>query len=398
MRRRTLAIAVTLSATLAALSLSAASAEPSWHAKGTGLLDCNGHSPVQRVVKQLQCAEIAANEDDGFEDNGHYVGHDEADIGWFSTQPGSSTRARWNVTLPVDPPGPASTSFSGPVADFQLTVALVRHGALRQREVGIDRHMRAIAVWGATRGGKSRIEASELTVTKGGWSPPAELAEASQMLLVPQIAVNARGDAVAAWKRWRGGAPLSPGGVRDPIAAAVKPSGRRSWLAPVTLGTEFEPPLQDVAAFEFSGPHVAIDARGDAAVVWQGRYGRTIVPEASAMDAGGRWQTPTPIATTFALYPHVAMDRNGDATAVWQGPRGSVVAASKPRMAGGWSTQQTIYHGNPNITPYPQVSVGSHGEAIATWSGNPVQAAVRPGPGAAWQHPVRLGFGGGTAD
>ena len=135
MRRRTLAIAVTLSATLAALSLSAASAEPSWHAKGTGLLDCNGHSPVQRVVKQLQCAEIAANEDDGFEDNGHYVGHDEADIGWFSTQPGSSTRARWNVTLPVDPPGPASTSFSGPVADFQLTVALVRHGALRQREL-----------------------------------------------------------------------------------------------------------------------------------------------------------------------------------------------------------------------------------------------------------------------
>src|SRR6266536_5563538 len=118
----------------------------------------------------------------------------------------------------------------------------------------------------------------------------------------------------------------------------------------------------------------------------------------SGMDAGGRWQTPTPIATTFALYPHVAMDRNGDATAVWQGPRGSVVAASKPRMAGGWSTQQTIYHGNPNITPYPQVSVGSHGEAIATWSGNPVQSAVRPGPGAAWQHPVRLGFGGGTAD
>ncbi len=220
-----------------------------------------------------------------------------------------------------------------------------------QARVGIDRHMRAIAVWGATRGGKSRIEASELTVTKGVWSPPAELAEASQMLLVPQIAVNARGDAVAAWKRWRGGAPLSPGGVRDPIAAAVKPSGRRSWLAPVTLGTEFEPPLQDVAAFEFSGPHVAIDARGDAAVVWQGRYGRTIVPEASAMDAGGRWQRPTPIATTFALYPHVAMDRNGDATSVWQGPRGSVVAASKPRMAGGWSTQQTIYHGNPTSLP-----------------------------------------------
>ena len=123
MRRSSLAIAVALSATLVALSLSAASAEPAWHPKGTGLLDCNGFSPVQHVVKHLQCAEIAANEDAGFEDNGHYVGHDEADVGWFSSKPGSSTSARWNVTLPVDPPGAPSTSFSGPVADFQLTVA-----------------------------------------------------------------------------------------------------------------------------------------------------------------------------------------------------------------------------------------------------------------------------------
>jgi hypothetical protein len=76
------------------------------------------------------------------------------------------------------------------------------------------------------------------------------------------------------------------------------------------------------------------------------------------------------------------------------GPAGSVVAASKPVTAGGWSAPQTIYHGNPNITPYPQVSVSPRGESTATWSGNPVQAAVRPGLYAAWQHPVRLGFGG----
>src|SRR5437899_3915362 len=61
MRRSSLAIAVALSATLVALSLSAASAEPAWHPNGTGLLDCNGFSPVQHVVKHLQCAEIAAN-------------------------------------------------------------------------------------------------------------------------------------------------------------------------------------------------------------------------------------------------------------------------------------------------------------------------------------------------
>jgi hypothetical protein len=126
MRRSSFALAAALSAALVALSFPAASAKTAstaWHPKATGLLDCNGYSPVQRVAKHLQCAEIAANEDDGFEDNGHYVGHDEADIGWFSSQPGSSTKARWDVTLPTDPPGAPSTSFSGPVADFQLTVA-----------------------------------------------------------------------------------------------------------------------------------------------------------------------------------------------------------------------------------------------------------------------------------
>jgi hypothetical protein len=40
-------------------------------------LDCNGFSPLQTTFRQLWCPEIAANDENGFEDNGHYVGHDE---------------------------------------------------------------------------------------------------------------------------------------------------------------------------------------------------------------------------------------------------------------------------------------------------------------------------------
>jgi hypothetical protein len=258
----------------------------------------------------------------------------------------------------------------------------------------MDRHGHAIAIWNAAGGGQNRIDASALTIMKGRWSPPVQLAEANQRLLDPQIAVNMRGDVAAVWKRWIRGSPLSPGGVRTRIAGAVKPAGRRSWLAPVTLGAEFEPPGQGVASFEFPGPHVAIDARGDVIVIWQGRHGGTIVPEASVRNAGRRWQKPTPISTTFGIYPHIAMDVSGGATAVWQGKRGSVVAANRPAFAGGWSAPRTLYHGNPNVTPYPQLSVSPRGEAIATWSGNPVRAAVRRGPDAAWQHPARLGLGG----
>jgi len=50
-----------------------------WHPAARGGLDCNGFSPVQRTYRQLWCTEIAANDENGFEDNGHYVGHDEPD-------------------------------------------------------------------------------------------------------------------------------------------------------------------------------------------------------------------------------------------------------------------------------------------------------------------------------
>src|SRR5262249_16942465 len=67
MRRSTLGLAFVLSAVVVALSSATASASPAWHPNATGLLDCNGYSPVQKLIKQIPCAEIAANEDDGFE-------------------------------------------------------------------------------------------------------------------------------------------------------------------------------------------------------------------------------------------------------------------------------------------------------------------------------------------
>ncbi|MDQ6613363.1 MAG: hypothetical protein M3083_00985 [Actinomycetota bacterium] len=100
-----------------------ASVRPSWHAAAQGGLDCNGFSPVQGSYRHLWCTEIAANDMNGFEDNGHYVGHDEPDIGFFSYSPGSGNSMSYTTILPVDPPGAPSASFRGPTHDFQLTPA-----------------------------------------------------------------------------------------------------------------------------------------------------------------------------------------------------------------------------------------------------------------------------------
>src|SRR5215475_7144462 len=41
---------------------------------------------------------------------GHYVGHDEPSVLFYSNVPGSGNHMRYNVTLPVEPAGPFSDS------------------------------------------------------------------------------------------------------------------------------------------------------------------------------------------------------------------------------------------------------------------------------------------------
>ena len=94
------------------------------HVNARGGLDCNGFSPLQKTFRHLMCTEIASNSEYGFLDNGHYVGHDEPDLGFFSNTPGSGNSMSYQMVLPKDPAGPASGTFSGPVHEFQLTPAI----------------------------------------------------------------------------------------------------------------------------------------------------------------------------------------------------------------------------------------------------------------------------------
>lgn len=95
----------------------------------TGDLDCNGYSKVQRPVKPggLLCAEVHGGSSDGhLYDNGHYIGHDEPTLQFYSNQPGSSTDVAWTQTLPREPF--ARPTVRGPGKDvthfFELMPAL----------------------------------------------------------------------------------------------------------------------------------------------------------------------------------------------------------------------------------------------------------------------------------
>jgi hypothetical protein len=98
-----------------------------------GSFDCNGDSPVEAPVHNFACTDIRglpgvdnANTWSGrFYDNGVYIGHDEPDITFLSSQPGSGNNASWDETLPIDPAAAPTVGDPGKDIDhyFELSPA-----------------------------------------------------------------------------------------------------------------------------------------------------------------------------------------------------------------------------------------------------------------------------------
>src|SRR5690242_12105645 len=95
-RMPALAVLFVVVTLIAGLSTATARAAPAAnagvHPNKIGGLDCNGLSPVQKPVKRvLQCADPRGSDEGRFEDNGHYIGHDEPSVRFLSNQPGSGS-------------------------------------------------------------------------------------------------------------------------------------------------------------------------------------------------------------------------------------------------------------------------------------------------------------------
>ncbi len=79
-----------------------------------GGLDCNGLSPIQRPVKDgIMCADPRGSDGGRFEDNGHYIGHDEPSFRFISNVKGSGRNFKINEKLPMDPVAPAHGEEAG---------------------------------------------------------------------------------------------------------------------------------------------------------------------------------------------------------------------------------------------------------------------------------------------
>ncbi len=176
-----------------------------------------------------------------------------------------------------------------------------------------------IAVWTRSDGTNFRIQSASRTPT-GSWSVPQTVSDPGVSASGPSLAVDASGNAVAAWTQ-------SNGELR--ITAAYRPAGG-SFGAPIGVS--------EVGA-DATAPDVSMDSAGNALVGWQRTDGTNLRVQASVRSPGVGG-TFGPISTLSAsgqdgFEPKVAAGPNVDVNgvAVWTRSDGTNLRVQSARRA-----------------------------------------------------------------
>jgi hypothetical protein len=170
-------------------------------------------------------------------------------------------------------------------------------------QVALDARGDAIAVWQRISSSSPWAIQSAVRAAGGEWQAPVDLSEAGPNTYEPQVAVDARGDAVAVWRQ------------SEIIQSTLRPAGG-SWQVPGKLSPEGHEPYE---------PQVAMDPHGDAVAVWERYNGANWVVQGAIRPrrrwhVPGGWDVPVNLSEEgqSARFPQVALDARGDAIAVWQ--------------------------------------------------------------------------------
>jgi hypothetical protein len=286
----------------------------------------------------------------------------------------------------------ARTRSAGGVLGPVLTLSPPGQNAF-EFDVAVDADGDAVAIWNRSDGSSAsccrRIQARSLSA--GGALGPVQVLTASgQHADSPRVAVDADGDAVAVWTR------------SDGVGVRVYARGRSAGgaLGPVQIISQrnSDHPLASGLA-----PQVAIDAAGDAVIVWQrndgtGPCGIPGCPkiEARARSAAGVLTSVQILTNTTrgGSSPQVAMDADGDALTVWRhvdattdcsGTGCERIQERHRAAAGGLGAVLNLSPAGQNSF-FPQVGIDADGDAVAVWqregTSNRIQARRRTAAGA----------------
>lgn len=240
-------------------------------------------------------------------------------------------------------------------------------------QVAINSSGAAMAVWEVVSGAASYIQAS-YAASPGAWGSPATLSPTTQNAVVPQVAINASGQAVAVWQNSVNGVTM--------IQGSTYASG--SWSSrPATITS---------SGYSGTSPQVALNNAGQAVVVWAGNNGTSAAIQSSTVTIGGSWSSPaslSALANNGAL-PEVAINSSGQAVAVAQ-------SSNFLSFGGSWNSGSNFAQSSQTALT-SSVSMNAIGELVAVWSSlngtNSIVQAASAYFGGLWSSPVTLSGSG----
>ncbi len=226
------------------------------------------------------------------------------------------------------------------------------------------------------------------TLTPPGHAAPGFISEVTTLTAHQSagqyaVALAPDGTAHAIWVEETGSTFL--------LMAASRPRGG-TWTAPVQVDTG--------STTQDAEPSMAIDGRGVVVATWRdylpGRTGSVI---RTATLSGGAWSASQDLspATTHAFQPVVAVDARGDAAIVWSEDitltTGRHVAGAQRPVGGEWTTADVTTGPGAGAVA---VAVAPDGRAVTFWAQDgTVQAADRALGSATWGAARQLSAGNG---
>jgi hypothetical protein len=249
-------------------------------------------------------------------------------------------------------------------------------------DVAMDGQGRAVAVWSQGVGSAFRPFSSVYTPYVG-WTAPVELDTArAGNAEHPAVAVNTAGRAVAVWV-------LRDGAQASLYAAEYAPGG--GWSTPQVVESRAEP---------VSTPRVAVDDAGNALVVWRQSDGTAESTWAARLQVGVGWSAPLLLesAAGAVTMPALAAVPSGEALVAWTQPDAGGMArvrASRFAPETGWTVTEQLTEAAVEAPVATALSLDGSAVLVFRAPVGPAPSvsafAARYVPGVGWSAAVELG-------
>ena len=248
--------------------------------------------------------------------------------------------------------------------------------------IAVDGRGCAIAVWRRTGDRRCGIWVNRY-VPRQGWSGPGPLVfEEVGEVFDPRIAMNERGDAMVVWQH--------SSAERNTV-----------WTCRHAVGTGWAPPVLAThhSVSDACAPRVAMDALGNAMVVWRQFDGASTSIWANLHELDRGWGVADVLDVEqegTAFDPQIVMNASGTAIAMWtqSGRQQSRIHACHYQKGRGWGRTVRVGHQHDKTVLVAQLAMDDRGNALAVWGEQDgkrlVVCASRYQAGGSWSLPSKI--------